>query len=155
MKLAIAFALLGVASATTAKEHLMGRRAGAAVKKQLADANKDLAELDRSTKAMLKEIDAKDAKKKAANMRFVSTHATVTAATPKKDVFGYGEHRFKQMAEAKAKATAAVAAKAKAPAASGMVPSSPYEYMSPSGRGFQVRERFPLLVTSMPRHSKW
>jgi hypothetical protein len=108
------------------------------VKKQLADANKELEELDRSTKSMLKEIEKRDqhkVAKEAAHVRFVETHASVEDK-PKVD-FGYGQHRFMEMKQlAKAEAKSKAAAKAPAPTA-GMVPSSPYEYMSPSGRGFQ------------------
>ena len=78
-----------------------------------------------------------------ASARFVATGATLKAATPdkKKDAFGYNNFRFakvKSLAKAEATAKAKVAAKANmAPPPNGIVPSSPYEYMSPSGRGFQ------------------
>jgi len=126
----------------------------------LVAANKKLAELDASTKSMLLELDRKAAassKAKAgkkspgilANSRFVATHASLEKArdvdpkAPLPDPFGYGQHRFKrleQLAQAETKAKAKTTAGAQAGASmppSGIVPSSPYEYMSPSGRGFQ------------------
>jgi hypothetical protein len=115
---------------------------------ELAKANAAPAAHKAAAPAKHEKMAAAPAHKKAADLvgdvRFVATHASLKKSAPAAiaDPFGYGQHRFAKMKEmataqatTEAKAAAKTAAKAKAPAA--MVPSSPYEYMSPSGRGFQ------------------